>query len=242
MRVKNVKTNRIKVLVFDFDGVIADSNKVKWGAYYRLFPSSKKTRKIISQIDRLNGTRYEIIRKILKALQEAGEIEFRDIEREMAERAKQYGEIVEKAILQDEGIPGAFKSLWELIDNYRLYLNSGTPQEPFCKVVNKLIESKKIPPLNGIFGRPSKIKEEITAKQQNLLAIIKKENVTPKEVIFVGDSEIDRKVAENIGCLFIGVENEFSQWSAQNFPIIKNLRNLPRLIKKIEKGKAICQK
>ncbi len=64
---------QIKIIVFDFDGTLVDSNEIKFNAYYDIFPKNDDYTKIIDNI--LNRfrekSRYFIIKEIL---QQAGEI------------------------------------------------------------------------------------------------------------------------------------------------------------------------
>ena len=77
----------IKVFVFDFDGTIVDSNRLKDEAYFELFPVSPKAKEIIAGYKGCRKTRYQIIREILLALKELGEIDFSDLEAEVKARA-----------------------------------------------------------------------------------------------------------------------------------------------------------
>ncbi len=224
----------IKAIVLDFDGTIVDSNEIKREAYFRLFSPSKNAQKIIGTIDRINGTRWEIIRKILVALKAAGEVDFSDLEKEVKNRGLEYGKMVKEEIIAGEGIPGAFESLWQLKrEGFRIHLNSVTPEGPLKEIIDVLIKNGDLPELQGVFGRKEGIKEEITAKILNFEQILSLEGLKPDEVVFVGDREIDRKTAEIIGCHFIGVENEISEWTKTDFPRVTDLKDLPRMIEEI---------
>ena len=144
----------IKVFVFDFDGTIVDSNRLKDEAYFELFPVSPKAKEIIAGYKGCRKTRYQIIREILLALKELGEIDFSDLEAEVKARAIKFGEIVEQGIVGSNGVLCAFDLLWFLYNNqYPAYILTGTPLEPLKKIIGKLVKSGKVPPFKDIYGR-----------------------------------------------------------------------------------------
>lgn len=200
----------IKILVFDFDGTIMDSQKIKDKAYFELFPlADEKTKDIIRKIRKINQgsrkTRYQIIREILSAL------EFKNIEKEIKNYVQKYGEIVEKGIVEGKGIPGAFEGLWFFRNNkYILYLLSGTPLKPLSQIVEKLVSKGKIPSFKKIYGRVDD-RDEKLFKEQVITDIIKREGVKTKEIAVIGDGASERDAALKTGCLFIGITNDFGK-------------------------------
>lgn len=219
----------IKTLIFDFDGTIVDSNELKNKAYFELFPRvSQKAKELIGEIScGSRKTRYQIIREILSALKETGEINFSDVEEEIKRCAEQYGKIVENEMLKNNGVPGAFEELWFLHNNkYALYLLSGTPLKPLLKTVEKMVASGKIPPFKKIYGRIDDADEKLF-KEQVIAEIIRAEGVSVKEIALIGDGVNERDVALEVGCVFIGVANESNHWKTDNvFPVITNLKEL----------------
>ena len=228
-----------KVLVFDFDGTIVDSNQLKDGAYFELFPSSQKTKEIIGQYKGSRKTRYQIIREILVTLKEAGEIDFSDLEEEVRDRAKKFGEIVEKGVVESHGVPGAFELLRFLHDNkYAVYILSGTPLEPLQKTVEKLIETGKIPPVKDIYGRVDD-KDEKLFKEEVIVEIMEREGASEKQIVLIGDGKNERDAALEKGCLFIGIANESNHWELEEkrFVVIKDLTEFRSLFEDMREGK-----
>lgn len=215
------------IIIFDFDGTLVDSNKIKWESYYKLFPPKKAIKKIVASVDLINGTRWQIIEKILIAMQKSGYQKCSNLQKQIVKLGNIYSNIVENKILCGNGKPGAFATLWKLNKKIPIYINTGTPAAPFKKMVKKLIISGKIPHLSGMYGRKNEKTEE-EAKEANFLEIINKEKVSPKEVIFVGDREVDRRTAEKCGCQFIGVADEFNGWkkTKADFPLVLNLKDI----------------
>ena len=76
-----------------------------------------------------------------------------------------------------------------------LYLNSKTP----TKALNRLVTLRNLTHyFSGIYGAPA-------SKLENLLHIQELTQAKQDEMLFVGDSEDDRKAAAEFGCHFAGV-------------------------------------
>ena len=60
----------IKVIVFDFDGTLIDSNQLKHDAYYKLFPSDGFHKEIITEVlgEIFEESRYVILREDRKSV------------------------------------------------------------------------------------------------------------------------------------------------------------------------------
>ncbi|MBU2633262.1 HAD family hydrolase [Patescibacteria group bacterium] len=192
----------IKVLVFDFDGTLVNSNTIKHDAYFYLFPNTEKIRKIVRKnISR--KPRWDVIEDILNALQKDDLLKPEDLKKEVERLTQKYGEIVEKAMINSSGIHGSFVELWNLKKNYEIYINSGTPTEPLKRIIRELTARKKIPKLTGVLGRENG--DETTSKVKNLEKIMKIENITKKEMVMIGDGIFDKQAANLFGCKFIHI-------------------------------------
>ena len=88
-----------EAIIFDFDGVIVNSNPIKKNAFFDIFSHIKNSRKPIEEAIRKNPkkTRYGIIEEILKKLREKSLMEFGDLEAEREE---------EETELENPEIPG----------------------------------------------------------------------------------------------------------------------------------------
>lgn len=217
----------IKTVAFDFDGVIVDSAKIKRQAYFDLFPDKKVKNivyKVLSEIE--GSTRFDIFRRIFTDLNYKEE----ELEQKIQEYSDKYNNLAQKFIKKSGKSQEIVKVLTILGKNYDVYINSNTPQEPLEESTTNLGIAMFF---KGIFGVP-KIKGTYVnnnSKRNNLSKIIKIEQIAPNNLVFVGDGEGDLNAAKDVGCLFIGVQNGSNNWTKQNFPLIKNVKELPDIIR-----------
>lgn len=180
----------IKAVIFDCDGVILDSADIKTKAFRKLFLQyPDKVDQIVDyHIQNMGVSRYVKFRHIYK------DILGLPLPAEEEKRlGNKFSEIALNEILNTPFIPGAFEFISLNYKKFSLFIASGTPQEELDLIVDK----RKISPyFKEIWGSPPS-KNEITAD------ILSRNPWTRKEVVFVGDSDTDLKVAEDVGIAFI---------------------------------------
>ncbi len=188
----------LKVIVFDFDGTLIDSNQIKYNAFFKLFPHDDFHHGIITEVlnKHLEESRYVILEKILYEIKDPGIVNIDDKVSELAER---YNTIVVSEAKTCKEKPGAKKALDFLGRKFPLYLSSTTPEAALKEIVK---DRKWDTCFCDIFGYPRK-------KSTTLLEVMKKEQVNADEVLVVGDGESDRLSASETGCRFfyIGPNN-----------------------------------
>ena len=212
----------IKVIIFDFDGTIIDSNRIKYEAFFRIFPRRKEIERIVKKV--LNRyreeTRFLIIKKILTELKKKGEINFNDLEREISIYVQKYNKIVEAEAIECHEIKGARESLKVLSERFILYINSTTPFYSLRRIIQKRSLTAFF---KDIYGAPG-------SKIENLSKILKKEKIRGNEALIVGDGQSDLESAKKFGCKFIGIRSIFNVFTARDGKLLNDLRNLPGLI------------
>jgi phosphoglycolate phosphatase-like HAD superfamily hydrolase len=189
----------IRVVVFDFDGVIVDSNDIKRSAYFKLFSLDFHSRQIVEDVLKTlePAPRSVIIGAILNRLEAFKYKGDKEIHSIKVEYEKRYGEICLNGVSLCPEIKGATESLKMLSVEYELYLNSLTPLEPLKLVLrNRGLTSY----FKDVFGSNK-------SKIENLKHIIAVENITPRQVVVVGDGVLDVESASACGTHFIGIEN-----------------------------------
>lgn len=213
----NLIENRIKVLVFDFDGVIVDSNKLKYDAFFELFPTEDKSQKIIKEtlLKYREKSRFFIIEEIIQRLKNNKTSQISTFKTNIDYYAEKYRSIVEKGAVECDEIPGAKESLKILSLHFPLYINSTTPLQSL-KII--LRERKLLHFFKDVYGSPH-------SKIQNLASILEKESVSGKETLIIGDGHSDREAALHFGCVFIGIKNQFNDFGETNeFIKLENLK------------------
>lgn len=214
----------LKVVVFDFDGVIVDSNHEKENAFYRLFDGHPHiSRELVADVLVRNvGTRLDILRDIfVRSGAPAGEIA-----RLVDESAARFDAMVQERISARGLAPGAQEALEDLNKkNLCLYINSATPVSALQTTVGHL----------GIADRFKAVHGAPPTKEENLRAIMAREGVEGHEVAVVGDGEGDMLSAGACGAHFIAIDSGFYPWGGNpDFPVVPGIREAHAMLVKID--------
>jgi phosphoglycolate phosphatase-like HAD superfamily hydrolase len=192
----------MNVVVFDFDGVIIPSEEIKVRAYEWIFSEFGEAvphdaiRESRVEFSNAKGNRYDIIRGIFRRTGAE------DIEEKVREYGERFGAIVKRRINELRVEPNVLVMLEKLSRKHALYINSNNPDEPLVET----LESLGIRHLfKGVYGSSH-------TKTDNLKAIAGLEQVSPTDVVFIGDGEGDRLAAKEFGCEFIGVATDLNGW------------------------------
>ena len=190
----------IKVIVFDFDGTLIDSNQLKYEAFFKLFPSDALQTKIVTEVlsEIIEESRYVILREIIKRLNP--EVNEDELDNNVQVLATKYNVIVVDGAKHCKEKPGAKEVLESLSKRYKLYLNSTTPETSLKDIVKHRKWGKYF---CDIFGYPND-------KTVVLLNIIKKESINPDELLVVGDGMSDMDSSKRTGCKFFPINRSNS--------------------------------
>ena len=186
----------IKVVVFDFDGTLVKSNKLKYDAYFELFPQDAYHNEVIRNVlsKSFEESRYSILEKILREVAP----EANDLQETVHSLADRYNVIVVEGAKTCPECPGAERLLQRLSLFYPLYLSSTTPEAALREIIRF---RRWFRYFKNIFGYPRK-------KQETLREILREEQLHPSQMLVVGDGESDRVSAEAVGCDFFDVSNK----------------------------------
>ena len=179
----------IKVIVFDFDGVLVDSEGLKRQAMKEIFMEYGEdfAQDIQKYQLETNLNRYYIADYAAWKL---------GLSKEWANaKADEYTKIVKEKIVKMCCMNTCESTLLKLVKNYPLYISSGTP----TKELKDILVAKTMRHMfKGVYGGPS-------PKIDHFVEIIAKEKIKPEEILFIGDMEQDYQVARHFGLDFLAI-------------------------------------
>lgn len=201
----------LKVVIFDLDGTLIDSNELKYNAFFRIFPDNEITNYIIKKNLSIYGekSRYYIIEKIFEDI-ELNYGQSININKNIDKYIERYTELVSDAVKSCDEIPNASNLLRSLSNKYRLFLSSTTPLN-FLHEIIELRQWRKY--FIDLYGYPQ---EKISTVKK----IIEMEDIKNKEILIVGDGISDKESANYWGCHFFRIES-----SSDLFTLEKKLLN-----------------
>ena len=215
-------------VVFDFDGVLVDSNAVKRRAYGDIFaaaPGSVPVVESVLESDR-EDDRFGVIRAILQGLSpEAGETPGQ-LDLLVARYAERYNAICEEHAATCAEVRGATSTLAQLAQRLPLYVISATPEEPLRRIVVRRGWSGYF---RDVLGRPR-------TKLENLARVMQREGLEGRHIVFVGDGRRDLDTAREMGCRFVGVRNDFNDFDPEGLTMVDDLTRLAQQIERPEGG------
>ncbi len=191
----NIKP-KLQAVLFDFDGVIVDSNAVKTEAFRSLFENYDQA--IVAEIidyHRQHGgiSRVEKIRYAHQHI-----IKHHLSDEELKALAAAYSELVMEKVIAIEWIDGAKDFLDKKRNNLPMFVISGTPEDE----LQCIIERRKMTGyFQKVLGSPIK-------KPDHVRHILREYRFNPECCVFVGDALTDLNAANETGLHFIGVQGE----------------------------------
>lgn len=183
---------QIKVIILDFDGVIAESNAVKnfaFGEFFARYPEYSVAMQAYHEAHHAEPRRFKFTYFVEKLMCRPGDVAMID------RMAAEFSALVADQVIACPEVPGAGAFLEEFSPRLPLYISSVTPQEELKHIVAARGLAHHI---REAYGDPPYPKAEA------IELILGRERVSPHQVVFVGDSEGDFQVARNTGLTFFG--------------------------------------
>jgi phosphoglycolate phosphatase-like HAD superfamily hydrolase len=184
----------IRCVVFDFDGTLVDSNKIKSEAFFAVTGGEVGEVALLKEILAAPkpGTRYEIFGELARRIHGDGTLALQ----RSKSWAEAYSAHCEEAIVTAREIEGAEDCLNALHRaGLDLYINSATPEADLGRVVARRELSKFF---NGVYGTPA-------TKAENLARAMADACCTKDEMVLVGDGALDREGAAAFGCGYVAI-------------------------------------
>ena len=209
----------VKCVVFDFDGTLVKSNEIKRRTFYEvtknLVDADILLDKILSYPD--SGDRYDIFDTLIIELKLV-----REVFVSASKLSDSYTKICEYEISRAPEIKGAVKTIKELRSlGVKIFISSATPEITLQKIIDMRGWKDMI---NMALGSPD-------SKIDHLQTILTKNKYSISEVVYVGDSEVDRDAALLVGCRFVGIGKDWSRFSSKPSTLLNTLENFTTELK-----------
>lgn len=180
----------LRLIIFDFDGVIAESISMKAEAFRETFSFVPEHQDAIVQYHLDNGgmSRFVKFRHIYK------EMLHEELTHEQEEwLGDRYAGIIREKMFTIPLVPGAFELLNELKGNIPLFVVSATPEGEMHEIADRRRLSDYF---IRIYGSPR-------SKADCIREILTATGVSPEETLFIGDAPQDWQAATDTGVRFI---------------------------------------
>ncbi len=189
------------IIIFDFDGVIVDSNEVRINGFIRLYQNRypwaideyRRYLRLNSGLSRYKKIEY-FYENILR------------IEPELmilTKDAEDYSSIVKSDVIKAPFINGFIDFIKKNINRFEYAMISSSNQLELIKICMSRDIDKYF---TEILGSPIE-------KNKNIERFIRNKNAIKSEIVYVGDTKYDEIAALNSGISFVGFgqKSEFSQ-------------------------------
>jgi len=209
----------IKLIFFDFDGVIVESLDIKTKAFAELFESEgpDAVKKVTEyHLNNSGVSRYDKIRFIYKNMlgRPLGDDEFRAL-------CEKFSKLVKNAVIAAPAVKGAMGFLEKYSSFYKCFLVSATPEKEIKDIIDKRGMARFF---LEVYGSPAK-KTDLVKK------VLLSARIDPDEALYVGDALSDYEAARENGVNFVArmIDNELI-FKDTDCPKIADMRALKKVI------------
>jgi phosphoglycolate phosphatase len=211
----------IRLVLFDFDGTLVDSNALKRACMRATVAKLPGGLPALEAARRLGGNRYALFAEVARLLDPAGAPSA--IARRGRALAAAYTRCCARAIAAAPERRGARSALAALkARGIRIWLNSATPHSDLLAIVRG---RGLLPWLDGVLGGPA-------SKTANLRAALAVERVAPGQALMVGDGPDDLEAARALGTFFVAITAE-NRIGGEGPFAMRDLARLPALVDRI---------
>lgn len=182
-----------QAIIFDFDGVVAESGEIKTQAFaelYRAYGDAVVTE--VVQYHTQNGglSRYNKFRYYQQHLLSKPPL----TPEEEKELDRRFSELVVEAVIAADAVAGATELIRQQAERIPLFVASGTPE----------IELKVIVERRGLSPYFKQVRGAPKPKKTLIAEILAEHNLKPESVLMIGDAMADYEGAQANGTAFLG--------------------------------------
>ena len=213
--------NNFKSIIFDYDGVIAESVEVKTEAFAEIYRryGNNIVDKVVSHHEANGGvSRFEKFKFYHK--------QFLNVdlnEEELDKLTTLFSVLVLEKVIKSKYVDGVLDFIKSNHKNYNFFISTGTPKYEIDNILQKKNISKYFV---EVFGSPEK-------KDIHVKKILDKYTLLKDETIFIGDALSDRNAAKENGLKFIGRYTTVEEIKNEKY-LIKDFKNFNLFINKLK--------
>ena len=208
----------IRAVVFDFDGVILESADVKTDAFVELYAEHGPDVVAAVRAHHLANLGLSRFKKFEWIAENVLGAPLSDAER--ARLGDRFSELALEKVLCAKFVAGAEAALATLAARYPLFVASGTPQDELALIVTR----RGLTCFREVHGTPAE-------KPAILRDLMRRHELAPREVLFVGDGLTDHKAAAATGVEFLARDTApfHDEWVRLGVRREPDLQRLPEL-------------
>ena len=211
----------LSCIVFDFDGTLVVSNKIKQDSFFDVTETIPQASQILKQILKKTylNNRNLIFKELSLILKKKYAVHVDPVF-----LIKKYTNISEKLIFNAPEVPGAQVTLSKLKkQGLKLAISSATP----TPTLKNIIKQRKIDKFfDYIYGAPQ-------TKENHLQKLFILTSCKPSQLVLVGDSEIDQKAAKNVGSHFVGIGKNCNRFTDEPEHFLNDLNGLSHMLEQL---------
>lgn len=182
-----------QAIIFDFDGVVVESGKIKTQAFAELYrPYGEDIVAAVVQFHTQNGgmSRYRKFRHFQQHFLNKPPL----TEEEEKQLDIRFSELVVEAVIAAEAVPGAIELIRQQSQKIPLFVASGTPE----------IELKVIVERRGLAPYFTDVRGAPALKKTIIAEILSAHALKPESVLMIGDAMADLEGAQANNTAFLG--------------------------------------
>jgi phosphoglycolate phosphatase-like HAD superfamily hydrolase len=205
---------KYQYIIFDFDGVLVESNEIRFNGFRKLFKSypQEQVEELVNYAKANGGvSRYKKIAYFFS------EIRQEPISDESVNKwAGQFSKFVEQDIVEAQPVEGSLEFLEKYVDHYDFAIVSGSDQAE----LRRICKERKIDQFfKSILGSP-------VEKKDNIAALLSDLNWQHNKSLYVGDSNNDLEAAKANNLDFVGRCSGLIDWQKFDTKFVLDLSSL----------------